>query len=121
MNQYGKGIWAGTIRYDTPKFWVYFGTPDEGFFMSTANYDAGSWKPLNHLWKTKAWDDCCPFWNDDGLAYFITTNFADNYKIHLFKMSGDGKKIDMESDFIIHQSEGSEANKLYKINGIYFF
>ena len=83
--------------------------------MSTANY-AAAWKPLHHLWKTKAWDDCCPFWNYNKQAYFITTNFADNYKIHLFKMSGDGKKIDMESDFIIHQSEGSEANKLFKIN-----
>lgn len=86
--------------------------------MSTVNYAAGSWKPLHHLWKTKAWDDCCPFCYDDGQAYFITPNFADNYKIHLFKMSGDCKKIGMDSDFIIHQSEGSEANKLYKINGI---
>ena len=83
MNQYGKGIWAGTIRYHAAKFQVYFGTPEEGFFMSTANY-AAAWKPLHHLWKTKAWDDCCPFWNYNKQAYFITTNFADNYKIHLF-------------------------------------
>lgn len=27
MNCYGKGIWAGSIRYYKNKFWVYFGTP----------------------------------------------------------------------------------------------
>src|SRR5579875_3002235 len=34
MDRYGKGIWAGAIRYHDHKFWVYFGTPDEGYFMS---------------------------------------------------------------------------------------
>lgn len=28
MNRYGRGVWAGSIRYYNNKFWVYFGTPD---------------------------------------------------------------------------------------------
>lgn len=32
MNRYGRGIWAGAIRYYQGKFYVYFGTPDEGYF-----------------------------------------------------------------------------------------
>lgn len=43
MNRYGRGIWAGSIRYYKNKFWVYFGTPDEGFFMSSATNPAGPW------------------------------------------------------------------------------
>jgi hypothetical protein len=35
-------------------------------------------------------------------------------------MTPDGKSLIMESDKIIHQSQGSEANKLYKINGLYY-
>ncbi|MEJ7684752.1 MAG: family 43 glycosylhydrolase [Segetibacter sp.] len=35
-------------------------------------------------------------------------------------MSADGSQLDMSSDTIIHQSKGSEANKLYKINGLYY-
>src|SRR5207249_4657811 len=31
MNRYGTGIWAGAIRHHNGKFWLYFGTPDEGF------------------------------------------------------------------------------------------
>jgi beta-xylosidase len=126
MNCYGKGIWAGSIRYYKNKFWVYFGTPDDGFFMSSATNPAGPWEPLHQLWKVKGWDDCCSFCDDDGQLYFIATNFAldsknnKKYNIHLFKMTPDGKSLIMESDSIIHQSHGSEANKLYKINGLYY-
>lgn len=120
MDRYGRGVWAGSIRYHDGKFWIYFGTPDEGFFVTTATNPAGPWEPLEHFWKVKGWDDCCPFWDDDGQGYFICSNFADQYKIHLFKMSADGKKPLPETDRVIYQSKGSEANKLYKIGGIYY-
>lgn len=126
MNRYGRGVWAGSIRYYKNKFWIYYGTPEEGFFMSSAANPAGPWEPLHCLWRTTGWDDCCPFLDDDGQLYFVATNFArdpknnKNYNIHLFKMTPDGKNLIMESDSIIHQSYGSEANKLYKINGMYY-
>ncbi len=126
MNQYGKGVWAGSIRYYNGKFWVYFGTPEDGFFMSSASDPAGPWAPLHQVWKVAGWDDCCTFCDDDGQLYFVATNFAADpktdkkYNIHLFRMTPDGKRLIMGSDSIIHQSEGSEANKLYKINGTYY-
>lgn len=120
MNRYGKGIWAGAIRYHDGKFRVYFGTPDEGYFMSTAKNAAGPWEPLHPVIASKGWDDCCPFWDDDGQGYLVGTNYADTYKIHLFKLTPDGRDVIKESDRVIHQSRGSEANKLYKINGFYY-
>ena len=126
MNGYGRGIWAGSIRYYKKRFWVYFGTPDDGFFMSSSANAAGPWEPLHQVWNVSGWDDCCSFCDDDGQLYFIATNFAldpknnKKYNIHLFKMSPNGKNLIMESDTIIHQSQGSEANKLYKINGLYY-
>ena len=126
MNCYGKGIWAGSIRYYKNKFWVYFGTPDDGFFMSSATNPAGPWQPVHQLWNVKGWDDCCSFCDEDGQLYFIATNFAldpktnKKYNIHLFKMTPDGRSLITESDSIIHQSNGSEANKLYKINVFYY-
>lgn len=120
MNRYGHGVWAGSIRYYKGKFWVYFGTPDDGFFMSSATNPAGPWEPLTSFWKVTGWDDCCTFCDDNGQLYFVATNYADNYKIHLFKMTPDGKSLDLTSDVVIHQSKGSEANKLYKINGLYY-
>ena len=50
----------------------------------------------------------------------MATNFSDGYKIHLFKLSADGMSLLRDSDQVIHQSKGSEANKLYKINGTYY-
>ncbi|WP_436484691.1 glycoside hydrolase family 43 protein [Chitinophaga sp. ARDCPP14] len=126
MNCYGKGIWAGSLRYYKNKFRVYFGTPDDGFFMSTAANPAGPWEPVHQLWKVSGWDDCCSLCDDDGQLYFVATNYETDpqnnkkYNIHVFKMTPDGKKLMMETDSIIHQSHGSEANKLYKINGLYY-
>jgi beta-xylosidase len=60
MNSYGKGVWAGSIRYYKGKYWVYFGTPEDGFFMSSAKNPA-SWEPLHQVWKVQGWDDCCTF------------------------------------------------------------
>ena len=120
MNRYGRGIWAGAIRQHAGRFWVYFGTPDEGFFVTSAVNPAGPWEPVQALWKVSGWDDPCPFWDDDGQGYFVCTHFADKYKIHLFKMTPDNRGIVPDSGRVLYQGPGSEANKLYKINGVYY-
>ena len=120
MNRYGKGVWAGAIRYHDGKFWIYFGTPDEGYFMTTAKEVAGPWAPLHAVLQEAGWDDCCPFWDDDGQGYLVGSNFRDGYKIHLWKLTPDGRDLVRESDRVIYQSKGSEANKLYHINGTYY-
>jgi beta-xylosidase len=120
MDRYSHGIWAGAIRFHDNKFWLYFGTPDEGYFMTTASNPAGPWLPLRQVLKQKGWDDCCPFWDDDGQGYLVGTNYSDGYKIHLFQLTSDGAGLVPGYDHVIHQSRGSEANKLYKINGLYY-
>lgn len=126
MDRAGRGIWAGSIRHHAGKFWVYFGTPEEGYFMTTAKDVSGPWEPLTQLKKSAGWDDCCPFWDDDGQGYFIGSQFSQDpangkkYNIHLWKMTPDGKALIPESDTILHQSNGSEANKLFKHNGTYY-
>lgn len=120
MNRYGKGVWAGAMRYHKNKFWVYFGTPDEGYFMSTATNPAGPWEPLHQVLKADGWDDCCPFWDDDGQGYLVGTHFRDNYKTYLFKLTSDGREIVKETGRLINEGSGREANKLYKIGGVYY-
>jgi beta-xylosidase len=66
MNRYGRGVWAGAIRYHAGRYWVYFNTPDEGFFMTSAPSPSGPWDPLTAVWRTSGWDDPCPFWVDAG-------------------------------------------------------
>jgi beta-xylosidase len=120
MNRYGRGIWAGTIRHHAGRFWIVFGTPEEGYFMTSAEKPEGPWTPVHPLLRASGWDDCAPFWDDDGKGYFIGTHFSDGYKIHLWEMSPDNRALVPESDRVIYQSKGSEANKLYKFNGTYY-
>jgi len=120
MEGVNRGIWAGSLGYHDKKFLVYFTDPDFGIYLSTAVNPAGPWEPLTQMMAGPGWDDPCPFWDDDGQAYLVATNFHDGYKIHLFKMSPDGKTLQLDSDQVIHQSKESEANKIYKIKDYYY-
>ena len=120
MNRYGKGVWAGAIRHAKGRFWIYFGTPDEGYFMTSAPSPTGPWEPLHPLMKSSGWDDCCPFWDDDGQGYFVGTHFADNCKTYIWKLTSDGKGLIEESRTLINEGSHREANKLLKIKGTYY-
>lgn len=120
MNRYGKGIWAGAIRYHKGLYYVYFGCPDEGMFMTTAKDVKGPWTPLHKMNIDGGWDDCCPLFDDDGQNYFVATHYADGYKTYVFRLSQDGKTVDWDSKVLINEGSGREANKLYKFNGKYY-
>ena len=88
--------------------------------MTTATNPAGPWKPLHRMTTEPGWDDCCPFWDDDGQGYFLGTHFADNCKAWLCKLTPDGRDIISESRVLINEGSHREANKLYKINSTYY-
>ena len=106
MDRYGRGVWAGTLRHYNGRFYLFFGTPDEGYFMTSASRAEGPWEPLTPLLPEPGWDDCTAMWDENGKAYFVGTHFADGYKTYLFKMSEDGKSIDRKSAKLINSGSG---------------
>jgi beta-xylosidase len=126
MQAYGHGVWAGALRRHKALFYIYFTCPDSGLYVTTAAKPEGPWSAPVCLMATQGFDDPCPFWDDDGQAYLVTTRFAPDpatgeaYIIYLYRMSADGLSLDAGSAVRIHQSAGSEANKLYKFNGLYY-
>lgn len=120
MDRYAHGIWAGSIRFHNGLFYVHFGCPDEGMFVTTAKRIEGPWSPLKKMNIDGGWDDCCPLFDEDGNNYFVATHFADNYKTYIFRLSADGSKVDWDSKVLINEGHGREANKLYKWNGMYY-
>lgn len=120
MNEYGHGVWAGSIRYYNNQFWIYFGTPNEGYFMTTATNPAGPWAPLTQILSSSGWDDCCSFWDDNGQEYLIGTNYANNYTTWIYPVTNNGTNLVTTSGTIVRTGTGGEANKLYKINGTYY-
>lgn len=115
MNRQGKGIWAGSLRHHNNRFYLFFGTPNEGYFMTSAPKADGPWEPLTCLMAEPGWDDCSAAWDEKGNAYFVGTHFADKYKTYLFDMSPDGKSIDRNSARLINEGNRREANKLIKV------
>ena len=120
MNRYNRGVYAGALRWHAGKFWVFFTTMDEGVFMTTATDAAGPWAPLAKVWDSKGWDDPCPLWDDDGQAYLLLSKPGNEWWTHLFKISADGKSLDPASDVVVDKYNGSEGNKIYKFNGVYY-
>ncbi len=88
--------------------------------MSTAKNPAGPWTPPHRLMNEGGWDDCCPFWDDDGQGYFVGTCFKDGYNTWLFKLTPDGSELVPAWRLLLNQGSHREANKLYKINGTYY-
>lgn len=120
MNRYARGVWAGTLRFHNNRFYLFFGTPDEGYFMTSAARPEGPWEPLTCLLGEAGWDDCTVMWDDNGEACFVGTHFADGYKTYIFRMSADGKTIDRSSALLVNSGNGREANKLIKVCGWYY-
>ena len=44
--QHGNGVWAPSIRYHNNEFYIYYGDPDAGIYMTKAKEAIGPWSPL---------------------------------------------------------------------------
>ena len=121
MRRYGRGVWAGCLRERGGMFYCYFGTPDEGIFVATSRNMAGPWSaPRKMSFFSSGWDDTGVLFDDDGNGYLAATHFAAGYKTYVFELTADGLDVVPESQTLVNEGHGREANKLYKWNGTYY-
>ena len=125
--QHGMGIWAPSIRYHEGEFYIYFGDPDRGVFLTKATDPAGPWTPLRLIRKVRGWIDTCPLWDDDGNAYLVHawSNSRSGIKsiLAVNRMSKDGTQILDDSVVVFdgHVNQPTiEGPKFYKRNGYYY-
>ncbi len=121
-NRYGKGVWAPSIRKHDGLFYVYFPTPNEGIFVTTAAKITGPWSEPATVIAQAGLEDPCPFWDDDGNAYLIHSITGAGPLI-LHRMSPDGKRVLDDGKIIVQDPEHLpvlEGPKLYKRNGYYY-
>ncbi len=119
---HGEGSWAPSIRFHDGRFFVYFCTPYEGLFMSSAEDPAGPWDPLTQVVKTELWEDPCPFWDDDGNAWLVHSKLCGTPLI-LHRMSDDGKTLLDNGTVIFNDPENFptlEGPKFLKKDGYYY-
>lgn len=69
--QHGKGVWAPSMRYHNNEFYIYYGDPDYGIYVTKSRHAAGPWTEPVLIKAVKGWIDPCPFWDDDGNTYLV--------------------------------------------------
>ena len=115
---YAGGSWAPSIRYHDGRFYVFFCTPDEGLYMTTATDAKGPWEPLHLVKRVEKWEDPCPLWDDDGQAYMGRSQHGAG-PIIVHKMSADGRQL-LDQGVTVYTGPVAEGTKWLKRNGYYF-
>lgn len=125
--QHSKGVWAPAIRYHNGCYYIYYGMPDEGFFMVKTEDPLGKWDEPVLVLEGKGLIDSCPFWDDDGKAYVIhgyaKSRIGFKSYLGIFPMSEDGTKAIGEDHILYNGVETQptiEGPKVYKRNGYYY-
>jgi len=124
---HGNGIWAPSIRFHNGEYYIYYGDPDYGIFMTKTKNPLGKWEPLVLVKEAKGWIDPCPFWDEDGNAYLVhawaKSRAGVKSILTLNKMNADGKSLLDEGINIFDGTNTQptiEGPKLYKRNGYYY-
>lgn len=125
--RHGQGCWAPSIRFHRGEFFVFYGDPDFGIFMSKTRTLAGPWEHPMCIQEAKGWIDPCPLWDDDGNAYLIhawaKSRVGFNSILTVHRMNPDGRKLLDEGTTVFDGRRTQptiEGPKLYKRNGYYY-
>lgn len=125
--QHGNGIWAPSIRYHQGEYYIYYGDPDFGVYMTKASDPRGLWEPLSLVKPGKGLIDACPLFDEDGRVYlvhaFAGSRAGIKSMLAVTRLTPDGKKAVGESRIIYDghdQDETIEGPKFYKRNGYYY-
>ncbi len=128
--RHSEGVWAPAIRYHDGMFYIYYGMPDEGYYVVRTKDPLGKWEEPVCILPGKGLIDPCLFWDEDGKAYIIhgyaKSRIGFKSILGIFEMSSDGMKAISEDHFIFdgndpeHRAVTIEGPKVYKRNGFYY-
>ncbi len=125
--QHGGGVWAPSIRYHNGEFYIYYGDPDFGIFMTKTKDPAGEWARPLLVKQAKGWIDPCPLWDDDGNVYLVHAFAGSRAGIKSIlvvnRMNDEGTRV-LDDGVIVfdgHDRDPTvEGPKFYKLNGYYY-
>ena len=128
--RHSDGVWAPAIRFHDDMFYIYYGMPDEGYYVVRTKDPLGKWDEPVCVLEGKGLIDPCPFWDDDGKAYIVhgyaKSRIGFKSILGIFELSPDGLKAISEDHFIFdgndpkHPAVTIEGPKIYKRDGYYY-
>ena len=128
--QHGNGVWAPSIRYNknNQTYYIYWGDPDLGVFVTTAKDPEGTWTEPKCIIAGKGMIDTCPLWDEDGRCYLVNgwanSRCQFNSVLTVREMTPDGMQA-ISDPVIVFDGNGtndrtSEGPKFYKRDGWYW-
>ena len=126
--QHGKGVWAPSIRQHDGKFYIYWGDPDFGIYMVSADDPCGKWSEPHLVKAGKGMIDTTPLWDDDGRAYLVNgwagSRAGFNSVLTVWEMTPDGRELIGDPVLVFDGNDGVnktvEGPKFYKRDGWYY-
>ena len=126
--QHGKGVWAPSIRYHKGEFYIYWGDPDYGIYMTKSKDPAGNWDEPVLVKAGKGMIDATPLWDDDGKVYLVhawaASRVGFNSILVICEMNTEGTNVISDPVLVFDGNDGInqtiEGPKLYKRNGFYY-
>lgn len=129
LPQHGNGVWAPSIRFYKDTFYIYYGDPDAGVFMTKTTDPKGAWSKPQLVKAGKGLIDACPLWDDNGQMYLVHA-FAGSragmksvLAVTPLRADGTADPYHAESKIIYDGHQGDvtiEGPKFYKKDGYYY-
>ena len=69
--EHGNRVWAPSIRHHDGFFYIFWGDPDQGAFMTKAKDVKGPWSEPVIVKAGKGIIDTTPLWDEDGKVYMV--------------------------------------------------
>lgn len=125
--QHGGGVWAPSIRFHNGEYFIFYGDPDFGIYMTKTRDPRGDWSKPLLIKEAKGWIDPSPLWDTDGKAYLVHAFAGSRSGIKsvlvINKMSPDGTRLldDGVMVFDGHEKHPTvEGPKFHKIGEYYY-
>lgn len=125
--QHGNRVWAPCIRHHNGEFYIFWGDPDQGIFMTKATDVRGPWCEPVLVKAAKGIIDTTPLWDDDGRVYlahaYAGSRAGLKSVIAVCELSADATRTIGPSRIVFDGHEAHqtcEGPKFYKRNGYYY-
>ncbi len=125
--EHGNRVWAPSIRFHNNEFYIFWGDPDQGVFMTKSKDPKGTWSKPILVKAGKGIIDTTPLWDEDGKVYLVHA-FAGSRAglksvLAVCELNAEANQAITESRIVFdgHENhETCEGPKFYKRNGYYY-
>ncbi len=125
--EHGNRVWAPSIRHHDGFFYIFWGDPDQGAFMTKAKDVKGPWSEPVIVKAGKGIIDTTPLWDDDGKVYMVHAYAGSRAGLKsvlaICELNSDATKAIGPSRIIFdgHIDQVTcEGPKIHKRNGYYY-